>query len=241
MKRISEILLGLFVASALALAVEIPPLTSHVMDQASVLSIDNALNAALSDYEARTGVQLAVWTLNDLGEESIEQVSMQAAESWKLGQKGRDNGALLVVAVKNHRVRIEAGYGLESKLTDYQCGRIIRERITPYFKMNDYNGGVSEGLKAMASVIAAPVTGKGKSRANEGPRSVFAPFFSLFMIFIFLRLFRRNPMAALLLGSMMSGGRSSGGFRGGGFGGGGFGGFSGGGGSFGGGGASGSW
>ncbi|MCK5520050.1 MAG: TPM domain-containing protein, partial [Candidatus Marinimicrobia bacterium] len=111
------------------------------MDQANVLSIDNQLATVLNDYWKKSGVQLAVLTVSDLQGESIEGYSMRVAEAWALGEKGKDKGALLLIAVNDHRVRIEVGYGLEEKLTDYQSGRIIRERITPHFRNNDYDSG----------------------------------------------------------------------------------------------------
>ena len=238
-KEIFFFLLSLLIFPfTLSAELAVPALKSPVMDQANVLSIDNQLASALNDYWKKSGVQLAVLTVSDLQGESIEGYSMRVAEAWALGEKGKDKGALLLIAVNDHRVRIEVGYGLEEKLTDYQSGRIIRERITPHFRNNDYDSGVTAGVKAMASVINAPISGGRKAQRKSEAKGFLSPLISIFMMVMFLKLFRRNPMAALLLGSMMMGGGSR---RGGGFGGGGFGGFSGGGGGFGGGGASGSW
>ena len=232
----------LFILYGVLAGAEIPALNAAVTDRANILSVDRQLENALQDYHAKTGVQIAVLTVNDLGEESIEDYSMRVVEAWGLGSAEKDNGALLLIAANAHRVRIEVGYGLEEKLTDLMAGRIIRERITPHFRNGDYDRGVIDGVKAMVSVISAESNqSRAEQRAEEAGDAI-GPIIMIIFIILFLRLFRRDPMAALVLGSMLSRG-SRGGFGGGGFrgGGSGFGGFSGGGGGFGGGGASGSW
>lgn len=232
---IKIILLSLTVSLQL-LALDVPKLTGHVVDKANILSIDQKLEQYLADYERGTGHQIAVLTVTSLEGEAIDSYSMRVAEAWQLGSKDKDDGVLLLIAANDHKLRIEVGYGLEGSLTDYQSGNIIRNRITPYFKQNQYDQGVVSGIKSIVSVIGGKAVGERYSKKAQA-KQTGSPFILFIIIAIFLRVFRRNPlMGALFLGSMMGGGR-----RGGGFGGGGFGGFSGGGGGFGGGGASGSW
>ena len=178
----------------------------------------------------------------------IEDYSIRLAEKWKIGQKGLDNGAILVVAMKERQLRIEVGYGLEPMLTDLKTGYIIRELIVPKFKKGDYYGGIYDGLNAVTGIVnkdfeisPEELARYNKQRKKSGKSSI--PFgFWIFVLIIVINLIKGGGR-----GGRGTGGRSGGiFFGGGGFGGGGSsfgggGGFSGGGGSFGGGGSSGSW
>ncbi|MFA6936973.1 MAG: TPM domain-containing protein [Treponema sp.] len=237
-------------------------LVSPVMDTANVLSKTeyNELNDYLLNLDKTTGVQIAVLTVKTLDGEDIASYSMKHAESWHLGQKGVDNGALLTVAMQEHDVRIETGYGTEGTLTDAKCARIIRNVIIPDFKSGDYGEGIVAGVKNMAGIITSdsslvtiPDTdseeeASGSSSSDAVGIAIFAVIFFLMVIFIIIStaaraLFPHSRFGRIIHNSTINSHHNDthfGGFGGGGFGGGG-GGFSGGGGSFGGGGASGHW
>jgi len=135
--------------------VAVPPLTGRVVDQTGTLSSGDiaTLNQTLTDLEKRKGSQIAVLIVPTTDQESIEQFSIRVAEAWKIGRKKIDDGALLVVAKNDRRLRIEVGYGLEGALTDATSRRIIDEDITPKFKSGDFAGGISAGVDRMIRVI----------------------------------------------------------------------------------------
>jgi uncharacterized protein len=134
--------------------VAVPPLTGRVIDLTGTLSggAVNRIETELADFEAKKGSQIAVLIVPSTHPEEIEQYGIRVAEQWKLGRKGIDDGAILLVAKDDRRVRIEAGYGLEGVLSDAISNRIIDETITPHFKLGDYDAGVEEGVKQMISV-----------------------------------------------------------------------------------------
>ncbi len=140
---------------AAAADVAVPPLTGRVVDQTGTLSGGDAaaLTQTLKDLEARKGSQIAVLIVPTTDRESIEQFSIRVAEAWKIGRKKIDDGALLVIAKNDRRLRIEVGYGLEGALTDATTRRIIDEDITPKFKSGDFAGGISGGVNRMVRVI----------------------------------------------------------------------------------------
>ena len=131
-----------------AWALDVPPLTGRVVDLAQILSASDVaqLSAQLQAHEEQTGNQVAVLILPSLEGEALEPYSHQVATTWKLGQKGTDNGVLLVVALKERRLRVEVGYGLEGTLTDLRSARIIRNDIVPRFKAGDMPGGIKAGV-----------------------------------------------------------------------------------------------
>jgi uncharacterized protein len=135
--------------------VAVPPLTGRVVDQTGTLTSGDisALTQTLSDLEKRKGSQIAVLIVPTTDQESIEQFSIRVAEAWKIGRKKIDDGALLVVAKNDRRLRIEVGYGLEGALTDATTKRIIDEDITPKFKSGDFAGGISAGVNRLIGVI----------------------------------------------------------------------------------------
>ena len=231
-----------------ALALDPPPLQGRVNDLAGMISpaAKQQIDAALADLERTDSTQIAVLTVPSLEGDSLEDFSIRVAEAWKIGQKGKDNGALLVVSKADRKIRIEVGYGLEGRLTDILSGQIVDNVISPRFKAGDMDGGFLVGVQAMAAAVRGEYKGDGKYAAHpkKGARGL-----GLLIAFLFLGAIsllnrgagRRSGLGSsilplIILGSMGRGGR--GGFGGGGFGGGGFGG---GGGGFGGGGASGGW
>ncbi|MEH2520026.1 uncharacterized protein V1279_005599 [Bradyrhizobium sp. AZCC 1610] len=146
-------LLLCWAASALAL-VAVPALSGRVVDQTGTLAASDiaSLTRRLEDLEARKGSQIAVLIVPTTDGEAIEQFSLRVAEAWKIGRKKVDDGALLVIAKNDRRLRIEVGYGLEGALTDVTTKRIIDEDITPKFKAGDFAGGVSAGVNRIVRV-----------------------------------------------------------------------------------------
>jgi uncharacterized protein len=147
----AAIVLWAFVAAA----TNVPYLTGRVTDNADILSPSAAksITEQLKEHEQRTGNQIAVLTVPSLEGESIEDYAVEVFKEWKLGQKGKDNGILFVVAPKDRRMRIEVGYGLEGTLPDSAAGSIIRNTITPRFKAGDYDGGIEAGVRAIITVL----------------------------------------------------------------------------------------
>src|SRR5664279_5056679 len=135
--------------------VAVPPLSGRVVDQTATLSSSDigSLTQTLKNLETRKGSQIAVLIVPTTEPESIEQFSIRVAETWKIGRKKIDDGALLVVAKNDRHLRIEVGYGLEGALTDVTSKRIIDEDITPKFKAGDFTGGISAGVDRMIRII----------------------------------------------------------------------------------------
>lgn len=146
-------------------ALDVPPLTGRVVDPSHVLptATVESLTASLATHEAKTSNQVAILILPSLEGEPLEPFSHQVATTWKLGQKGTDNGALLLVVLKERKVRIEVGYGLEGTLTDARSAQIIRNEIVPRFRAGDLPGGVTAGVEAILKTI------EGTYQAPERP------------------------------------------------------------------------
>lgn len=234
----------LFLVPAEAAGPTFPPLTGRVVDDADILSSDTRaeLNSMLSQQEQQTGDQIVVVTLKSLQGYPIEEYGYQLGRHWGIGQKGKDNGVLLIIVPSEREARIEVGYGLEGQLTDAQSKLIIAEILAPAFKLHEYDRGVLDATSAILKTIGgATITqGQGEGQPDQDGGAVGLHIPVLLVIFILWIVFGRFFWPLFFLGGLGGGrnGWSGGGFGGGGFGGGGF---SGGGGSFGGGGASGSW
>jgi uncharacterized protein len=136
-------------------AAEIPYLTGRVTDNANILSPEahRLLSDSLKAHEERTTNQVVVLTLRTLGGENIEDFANRVFNEWKLGQKDRDNGVLIVVVPDDRRMRIEVGYGLEGALPDLMASRIIQNIMTPRFRNGDFDGGITEGTLAVLKTI----------------------------------------------------------------------------------------
>lgn len=143
-----------------ALGFEVPELKGRVSDYADIITadIESALNAKLEALEAEDSTQIAVLTVDSLNGVPIEEYGLRVAETWGIGQKGKDNGALLLVAFNEREVRIETGYGLEGSLTDLICSSIIRNEIVPSFKAGDYGKGIEAGIDAMIGIVKGEYT-----------------------------------------------------------------------------------
>lgn len=254
-------------APGMAGAQTFPPLTGRVVDNANLLAPaqEQALDAKLAGIERDTGHQLVVATLPDLQGRDIADYGYRLGRAWGIGTKGKNDGAILIVAPNERRVRIEVGYGLEGVLTDATSALIIANDITPRFKAGDFPGGINAGVDRIAPLLkltpeeakaraAAMAAQARKAQQADGLTTTLfvLGFIGLFFVLPFALNRARGGQRyrgmggggfvppIILWGPGMGGGRDDD-HWGGGFGGGGGGGFSGGGGSFGGGGASGGW
>ena len=147
--------LSLLLCSVSAWALDVPALTGRIVDLAHVLPPDTveSLTSRLMAHEETTSNQVTVLVLPSLEEEPLESFSHRVATTWRLGQKGTDNGVLLLVAMKERKIRIEVGYGLEGALTDARSAQIIRREIVPGFRAGDAPGGVAAGVEAILKTI----------------------------------------------------------------------------------------
>lgn len=148
-----------------AFAADVPYLTGRVTDNAQILSDETrkSITERLKAYEDKTTNQIAVLTVPTLGGLGIEEYAVAVFKEWKLGQKGRDNGILVVVSPGERRMRIEVGYGLEGAMPDAAAGDIIRNVMTPHFKSGDYNGGIDSGVQAIITVLEGGKVPAGKN------------------------------------------------------------------------------
>jgi len=156
---------GLLLAAFSIFAADVPYLTGRVVDNAEILKppTRDQITTLLKAHEDKTSNQIAVLTLSTLDGESVEGYATRAFAAWKLGQKGKDNGVLVVVVPNDHKMRIEVGYGLEGTLPDVAAARIIRNVMTPAFKAGDYDKGVGEGVAA----IVAQLEGRGDAASTS--------------------------------------------------------------------------
>lgn len=245
--RLPAAILALLWLSIAALAANFPALSGRIVDQANIIPVETrvALEPKLAELETKSGIQLVVATVNSLDGDEIEPYANQLFRTWKLGEKTKNNGVLLLVAPNERRVRIEVGYGLEGTLTDALSKVIITNAVTPRFKAGDFGGGISRGVDDIITVLTTDSSEwqKRPSLRLDSPSSEqFPPWLFVAGLLVVVALAIISPgFRWFLLGILMnsggrsggggssSGGRSSGG------------GFSGGGGSSGGGGASGRW
>lgn len=215
-----------------------------------------ALEGTLRNYNDTTSTQIYVVTVNDLNGYAVSDYAFRLGEKWEIGQKGKDNGAVILIKPKigNNRgeAYISVGYGLEARINDAYAGRIIRNRMIPYFRQNDYFSGVNSAIDSMIKRLAGEFDPEMENKEESMPFAgiiLFAIFFILFIVAISRKGdddqnigsggSNNNRRGPVFFPPIIGGGRRGGFGSGGGFGGGGFGG--GGGGRFGGGGAGGSW
>jgi len=230
-----------------ALAADFPALTGRLVDQANIIPLQTRvdLETKLSDLESKSGIQLVVATVTSLGGQEIEPYANELFRTWKLGEKTKNNGVLLLVAPNEKRVRIEVGYGLEATLTDALSKVMIANAITPRFKNGDFAGGIVRGVDDIITVLTtdSPEWQQRPSlRVDSGPTAVPINWFVIVIIVVVIGLMIVSPTFRWMVLAMLLSSRSGGsGSPGGGGVSSGGGGFAGGGGSSGGGGASGSW
>ncbi len=170
------VFLAMLLSPGLAWSLEVPPLTGRVMDLAHILSARDVdqLTADLQAHETSSGNQVVVLTLPSLEGEPLEPFAHRVATTWKLGQKGTDNGALLLVALKERKVRIEVGYGLEGTLTDAKSAQIIRNEIVPRFRSGDLPGGIVAGVAAILKTIEGTYQAPERSAVPAGGGDIVA-------------------------------------------------------------------
>jgi uncharacterized protein len=230
--------------SLAAPAVSFPALTGRVIDQANIIPADqrSAIEAKLADLEGKSGIQLVVATVTSLGGQEIEPYANDLFRTWKLGERTKNNGVLLLVAPNERRVRIEVGYGLEGTLTDALSQVIITNAIAPRFKAGDFAGGITRGVDDIITVLTTDASEwqqRPSLRVDRDPAAGHINWLAVAGFIVVIGLMIVSPAFRwMVFGMLLSGRGGSGGFGGGGRSGRGFGG---GGGSSGGGGASGRW
>ncbi len=196
---------------SLALALDVPPLPGRVNDLAGILSRDQAqqLEERLRQFEQETGHQIAVLTIPSLEGDSLEDFSIRVAQNWKIGQKGFDNGVILLFVQKERKIRIEVGYGLEGILPDAVASRIIREEIAPRFRTGDYVGALDAGTEAIIKVARGEaMTHSAAAAPRKGARGpIMDPSLFIFAAFIavIVGITRRTPVGGAVGGAISGG------------------------------------
>ncbi len=191
----------LFICVPLAYGLDVPKLKGHVNDYGDILSpyAERQIEGVLSQLAQTDSTQIAVLTITSLEGDALGDYSIRVAEKWKIGQKGSDNGAILLIAKNDRKLRIEVGYGLEGSLTDLISGRIIRNIIGPQFKSGNFDRGVLEGVQAMIMAVRgefkATATTRGDTRRRSSGNS------KLFVLIVFISLINmmgrlRKPLGA---------------------------------------------
>ena len=180
----------LLLLSVAGYPLDVPPLVGRVNDSAGMLSASarQRLEAELSAFEQAESTQVILLTVSSLEGEPIEQFGIKVAEAWRIGRKGTDNGAILILSKQDRKVRIEVGRGLEGRLTDLVSGRIIRNEMAPRLKAGDLGGGISAGLRAIMAAVkgeyaAAP---RDLQQSQRSAPPVFALLIFSLVICVFL-------------------------------------------------------
>ena len=167
----------------------IPALTARVTDLTATLSSDQRvrLEEKLAAFERQKGSQIAVLIVPSVKPETVTEYALRVVESWKLGRKGVDDGAVLLVAKEDKKLRIEVGYGLEGALNDATAKRIISETISPHFKQGDFYGGIDAGLDVMIQVVGGePLPEPKRASDAEGSGLSIESLFGLSFVLIFV-------------------------------------------------------
>lgn len=200
------------IAANLSAAVKVPAFREYVNDYANVINPqdEQEIIRYCSDLEDTTGIQLAVLTMPSLGGEDITSFAIRTCEEWGIGQKGSDNGALLLLAMEERDLRIEVGYGLEGKLTDAKCGLILRNVVIPELREGNYSRGLLKGIQNMGGVASDNAELVSKSVANgssaSGDDSIFGfLFLIIWLIFFFSVITSKNGLFKWLVLSRMFG------------------------------------
>lgn len=179
--------------------VEVPPLTARVIDQTGILGpVASELESTLQALEAEKGSQVAVLVVRTTKPETIEQYSIRVVDQWKLGRKGIDDGALLLLALEDRAVRIEVGRGLEGDIPDAIAKRIISEQILPHFRGGDLPAGIRAGVAAVVARIQGmelPPPAEEKGGVGD---SLIVSFFLAFVLGVFTSASFGNILGALV-------------------------------------------
>lgn len=165
------------------LALEAPPLTGRVNDLARMLPPESLqrLEQRLAGFERDTSNQVVVLTLPTLQGDDIDQFAIRVADAWKIGQKGRDNGVLLVIAQAERKVRIEVGMGLQGVLPDITAGRIIRDVMRPHLKSGNYDLGINAGVESIIAATKGEFTGNGQTAKKYSAQKSAPPFITMLL------------------------------------------------------------
>jgi uncharacterized protein len=186
MKALAAFLAALCAAAALA-ATPVPKLATRVTDLAGTLSATqrDALESKLAAFEKQRGSQVAVLIVPTIGDETIEEFAGRVTDEWQLGRKGVDDGVLFAIAMKERRVRIHTGRGVQGTLTDALSKRIVSEIVSPRFRNGDFPGGIDAGVDAIMKAVEGeglplpketPSPGKGDGGSSFGDFAIFALF-----------------------------------------------------------------
>jgi uncharacterized protein len=164
-------------------ALEAPQLTGRVNDLARMLSPETQrlLDQKLAAFERETSNQVVVLVIPSLQGDDIDQFSIRVADAWKIGQKGRDNGVLLVIAQAERKVRIEVGLGLQGVLPDITAGRIIREVMRPYLKSGNYDQGITAGVDSIIAATKGEFRGTGQPPQKQGAKKSSPSFITMLL------------------------------------------------------------
>ncbi len=208
-KRIFLLLccLGLFLPSRQVAALEVPSLSARVNDTAAMFSpqVVSQTEAVLSQFESSDSTQIVVLTVPSLEGDLLEDYSIRVVEAWKIGQKGLDNGALLLITRDDRRLRIEVGYGLEGNLTDLTAGRIIGQVIVPRFKTGDFDAGLVDGVQAMIQAVRGEFTASDVPPVKQQGTDPAGLIFLMIFAFSFIaKVFHGKKGTAALAGAVAS-------------------------------------
>ncbi len=199
------LLLSLYTAQT-SWSIEAPDLHGRVNDNAGMLSPATVqqLEFLLTSFEEKESTQIALLTINSLQGENLEAFSLKVVEKWQLGRADLDNGALLLIAKNDRKIRIEVGYGLEGGLTDLTAGRIIRNDITPQFKNGNFDQGVIDGITAMIAAVEGEYTGEPLVK-KQGKQEEMTGYiiFVFFLLFNLGRIFGRNKLLGAAVGAVV--------------------------------------
>ncbi len=206
--KVLTVLLAILIYSLPAQALEVPEIKRRVNDYAQILSpaTVSQLESILTDLENTDSTQIVVLTIPSLEGASLEDLSLKTVEKYQIGQKGFDNGALLLIARDDRKLRIEVGYGLEGTLTDMVSGQIIRNVITPRFRNGNFNQGVIDGVGAIISVVKGEYQAVARSGQNSSGSSDTGGLITslVFISFFFGSMFRTNKFLAAAVGGVIS-------------------------------------
>ncbi|PIE56554.1 MAG: methanol dehydrogenase [Desulfobulbus propionicus] len=185
---------------------DIPKLTARVNDLAGLLSPGTVqqLEGSLASFEREQSTQIVILTITSLDGDNLEDFAIRLAEQWQIGQQGLDNGAILIIARNERKIRIEVGYGLEGSLTDLVAGRIIRTVIRPHFKRGDFDAGVLAGTSAMMNAVTGEFSAASKEQRPEKNVGNFFMVLLMLLFFVGRALARHKIFAALLGGTVAS-------------------------------------
>jgi uncharacterized protein len=209
MKILGALLLALLLAGVAYAEVAVPVLSARVTDLTRTLDVGQvqALESRLADFEAKKGVQIGILIVPTTAPETIEQFGIRVADAWKLGRKGVDDGALLLVAKDDRTLRIEVGYGLEGALNDATSHRIIDEIIVPRFKSGEFYRGIDAGVSAMMQVAGGePLPAPKRAAVKQDYESLmFMGFVIAVALGGMLRAMIGRFPAAVLVGGVLGG------------------------------------